>query len=488
MAILSSDLIRQGAAGASTGYTIDNSYFNDAISRTYMTADTGGSFAGNKTFTISFWIKKFNKDSYIGSTRNSFYGSFYGNNNRYDYLQFNVDQLEFASRSGGASTSNGSSAIYFKTNRVFRDVAAWYHIVIAVDTTQDIEDQRVRLYVNGLRETDLATDSQPAKDTLFYSFGDGVEMNVGSFQDYDYGSSYNYIYGDMYFAEFHGLDGYSYDANYFGEFDENGIWIPKEYSGSYGTHGFYLEFKDASSLGSDTSGQGNDFTLRNIASDHQTSDTPTNNLITFNSTNNQRGGGTVYDGALKYVGPGTRTLISLTANIPSTGKWAIAFKVAQVSTNAGWQIGITLANQADFGDATGSNEDLELVRMSTSSSDLDIGDYVNSTSIDPSQPITTSDEFWVAVDMDSGNVYLGIYDASSTSMKWVANDTGLDGNPATGANPTVTFNTTQMPRDNVVFAVGSKQTSQDIYLQRSSDVSGTTPTGYTYFENVKDLL
>ena len=73
-------------------------------------------------------------------------------------------------------------------------------------------------------------------------------------------------------------------------------------------------------------------------------------------------------------------------------------------------------------------------------------------------------------------------------MKCVANDTGLDGNPATGANPTVTFNTTQMPRDNVVFAVGNKQTSQDIYLQRSSDVSGTTPTGYTYFENVKDLL
>ena len=53
MAVLSSDLIRQGAAGASTGYTIDNSYFNDAISRTYMTADTGGSFAGNKTFTYS---------------------------------------------------------------------------------------------------------------------------------------------------------------------------------------------------------------------------------------------------------------------------------------------------------------------------------------------------------------------------------------------------------------------------------------------------
>ena len=83
--------------------------------------------------------------------------------------------------------------------------------------------------------------------------------------------------------------------------------------------------------------------------------------------------------------------------------------------------------------------------MFPSGSDLEIGDYVNSASINPSQPITTSDEFWVAVDMDSGNVYLGIYDASATAMVWIANDAGLDGNPATGANPTVTYNTTQMP-------------------------------------------
>ena len=126
--------------------------------------------------------------------------------------------------------------------------------------------------------------------------------------------------------------------------------------------------------------------------------------------------------------------------------------------------------------------------MQTTSSDLSCFDAVNSTGIDPSLPVTTSDEFWVAVDMDSGKVFLGIYDASDTSMKFVANDAGLDGNPSTGDNPTVTFTTTQMPRDDVVFAVGSKQTSQYIYLQRSTDVSGTTPTGFTYFENVKDLI
>ena len=68
-------------------------------------------------------------------------------------------------------------------------------------------------------------------------------------------------------------------------------------------------------------------------------------------------------------------------------------------------------------------------------------------------------------------------------MKFIAADGGHDGNPATGANPTLTASTAQMPRDNVAFSVGSKQTSQHIYLQRSTEVSGTIPDGYTYFEN-----
>ena len=493
MAVLSSDLIRQGAAGASTGYTIDNSYFNDAISRTYMTADTGGSFAANKTFTLSFWIKKFNKDSYIGSTRNSFYGAFYGSNNRYDFFQFNADQLEFSSRSGGASTSTGSSVIIFKTNRVFRDVAAWYHFVLAVDTTQDTSSDRVRLFVNGEREANFGTINYPSKDTLFYSFGDGVEMNVGSFQDNDYGSSYNYIYGDMYFAEFHGLDGYAYDASYFGEFDSNGIWIPKEYDGSYGTHGFYLEFKDASSLGSDTSGQGNDFTLRNIASDHQTSDTPTNNKITFNSANNQRGGGTVYDGALKYYGPGTRTMISLTGGpFPSTGKWAVAIKAADISTQVGWSYGLQKVWDQDMTDAAGSNEDIgagsDGVNFTPQSSDGYVYDYAASSAIDPSLPLATADEFWLAVDIATGKYWFGIYDASASGYKWIAADAGLDGDPGAGSNQTGTLSELVGNAGQYEFIFSSKQTSQILTLLRESELSGAVPTGFTYWENVRDLV
>ena len=494
MALLSSDLIRQGAAGASTGYTIDNSYFNSAISRSFMTADTGGSFAGNKTFTYSFWTKKINDDAYItGNDRNVFLGAFYGSNNRYDSFQFNNNQFEFISRSGGASTSTGSAVTIFKTNRVFRDVAAWYHFVLAVDTTKDTPDERVRFFVNGERETDFGTENIPSKDTLFYSFGDGVEQNVGTFQDNDYGSSYNHIYYDGYFAEFHGLDGYAYDASYFGEFDDNGIWIPKEYSESYGTHGFYLEFKDSSSLGSDTSGQNNDFTLRNIGSDHQSTDTPTNNKITFNAMNNQRGGGTVDEGAMRYVGPGTRTTISTTGGtLPTSGKWAVAISAAQVSTDVGWSYGLQKADDPDMGDAAGSNEDIgagtDGAKMIPSSSDGYYYDYEQAAAIDPSLPLATDDEHWLAVDIATGKYWFGIYDTSAGGYKWVAQDAGLDGDPGAGSNETGTLTALQNNTGNYEFVFQSKQTNQYVTLLREADLSGAVPTGFTYWENVRDLI
>ena len=461
MALLSSDLIRQGAAGASTGYTLDQSIRFNPGDSAYMEKTFSG--AGNKkTFTISLWLKR----SLLGS--------------RQDIWSFNQDvPLTFMDDDTLRPFIFGG--ITLQTNRRFRDPAAWYHIVLVVDSTSATPTERIRMYINGERELSFSTETYPSQNADANVWTAGTDLRL-----------FRLIGGTNYFggyaAEIHYLDGIAYDSSYFGEFDSNGIWIPKEYDGSYGTNGFFIDGRDSSDLDDDESGNNNDFTASGLAANDQRTDTPTNNMITFNPLNNQRSGGTPSNGNLDYVGPGTRTIISLTANIPETGKWAVAFKVAQVSTNAGWQIGITTANQDDFGDAAGSNEDLELVRMSTSSSDWEVSDYVNSASIDPSQPITTSDEFWVAVDMDSGNIYLGIYDESATGMKWVANDAGLDGNPATGANPTVTYNTTQMPRDNVVFAVGSKQTDQHIYLQRSTDVSGTTPTGYTYFENVKDLI
>jgi hypothetical protein len=297
-------------------------------------------------------------------------------------------------------------------------------------------------------------------------------------------------YSDGYLAEYYFLDGYSYGPENFGEFDDNGIWIPKEYSGAYGNNGFRFEFKNSGSLGADTSGNGNNFASTGLAANDQKIDTPTNNQITFNPLNNQQSGGTPSNGNLEYTGPSTRTNISLTANIPKTGKWAIAFKATD-NSNDEWNMGITKATNSNFGDAAGSNEaiggqDNDGIQFLPSSNDAQLYNYIGSATIDPSLPITTSDEFWMAVDTATGKCFLGIYDASSTSMKFVAADSGLDGNPATGDNPTITISDIIGSGD-YTFAVNSKN-SNVWTLLRSTEVSGTTPTGYTYFENVKDLL
>jgi hypothetical protein len=376
---------------------------------------------------------------------------------------------------------SGSWAGLHYSNRVFRDVSAWYHFVWAVDTTQAVSTERVRIYVNGVRETSWSSESYPSlnQDTSFNNSGE--QHNVGK----DANGSY---YVDGYGAEMHYIDGYSYGPEYFGEFDENGIWIPKKYSGSYGTNGFYIKGSNSGALGTDSSGNGNNLTVSGLASNDQKTDTPTNNKITFNPLNNQRSGGTPSNGNLDYTGPSTRTLISLTANIPKTGKWAVAFKATN-NSNDEWNMGITKATNSNFGDAAGSNEAVgasDGIQFLPSSNDAQLYDYLASATIDPSLPITTSDEFWMAVDTATGKCFLGIYDASSTSMKFVAADSGLDGNPATGDNPTITISD-MIGSGDYTFAVNSKN-SNVWTLLRSTDVSGTTPTGYTYFENVKDLL
>ena len=476
MAILSSDLIRQGAS-TSTGYTINNSCRfntgdNPEISKTFSGAGT------EEKNTVSVWIKIGDK---TGNGRRAIFsagsgGSDYGGAELGASGDSTMEFVNYAS---------SSYAWRLRTRQQFRDPSAWYHFVFVFDSAQAAPSERAKVYVNGERIIDFQTASYPS-----LNYGSNYWMGTTK---HEIGTSiFTTQNFDGYMANFYCLDNYAYGPEYFGEFNENGIWIPKEYDGSYGTNGFFFEFQSSGSLGTDTSGQGNNFSTSGLQANDQRTDTPTNNMITFNPLNNQRSGGNPQNGNLQYDGPGTRTVISLTANIPPTGKWAVAFSAAAVSTNSGWNFGITKATNSNFGDAAGSNEDVggqdnDGLHMSPSSSDLQLYDYTTSTSIDPSLPITTSDEFWLAVDMATGKCFLGIYDESATAMKFVAADTGLDGNPATGDNPTTTISD-MIGSNDYTFAAGSKDTSNDLTLLRSTEVSGTTPTGYTYFENVKDLL
>ena len=469
MAVLSNDLIRQGSSGVSGEYTIKNSIRFNPGDNTYMhrTQDT----ADNKRkLTFSWWMKRgysFGSELCIISA---------GASSRF-MVRFNTsNQLTFR-------LTNSTTEKTMTTAMLFRDPSAWYHCVWVANCTNDLPDEFSILYVNGVRVP--MTGTQPSADTDFAGYGDGSTMGISTL-----GHSLSTQEWDGYLAELHLLDGYAYGPEYFGKFSSHLIWVPIEYTGSYGTNGFYIKGSDSSSLGTDSSGNGNNFTTNGLATNDQRIDTPTNNQITFNPLNNQRSGGTPSNGNLNYTGPSTRTNISLTANIPTTGKWAIAFKATD-NSNDEWNMGITKATNSNFGDAAGSNEaiggqDNDGIQFLPTSNDAQLYDYLASATIDPSLPITTSDEFWMAVDTATGKCFLGIYDASDTSMKFVAADTGLDGNPATGDNPTITISD-MIGSGDYTFAVNSKNTNVWTLL-RSTEVSGTTPSGYTYFENVKDLL
>ena len=180
------------------------------------------------------------------------------------------------------------------TNQVFRDQNGWYHFVVAQDTTQSTASDRVKIYVNGSQVTSFSIETYPSQNL------DG-KFNTGSLLEAIGTEGTNQrLHLDGYMTEINYIDGQQLDSSYFGFTDsQTGIWKPKRYEGTYGTNGYHLEFKDnsnntASTLGKDTSGNGNDWTPVNFSvsagkDDDSMIDTPTNNFPTFNLSNRSSG-------------------------------------------------------------------------------------------------------------------------------------------------------------------------------------------------------
>ena len=288
-----------------SGYDVANSVrFNDDDGA-YMhkTPDSAGN---RKTWTFSCWSKK---------SESAAHSSYFGANNSF--------QLEF--HSTGAMLAWKTGGDFMLTNALFRDTSAWYHIVWAFDTTQGTAANRVKLYINGTQVTSWATASYPDEDAEF-DVNNAVPQYVG---DYHSGTSENM---DGYLAEVVFIDGLALAADQFGEFDsDSGIWKPIDVSGlTFGTNGFYLEFKqsgtgtNASGMGADTSGEDNHFAVNNLTAVDQSTDTCTNNFATLNplDVNPSSAGDVFTEGNLKLVtnnnsnAAGSRSTIAV-----SSGKW-----------------------------------------------------------------------------------------------------------------------------------------------------------------------
>ena len=302
---------------AATGYEIPYSCRFDAASTSYMTWTPAG--AGNrKTWTFSAWVKRGN----IDSRQIIFASSSDGNTEA--WLAFEGDDKLWW-KDMVTSSYNYS----LKTNSLFRDTGAWYHILITWDTPQDSASDRMKLYVNGVQETSFSTDDYPAED-FDGRINNNVEHTIGR------ASSAYPNYNDGYLAEVHFIDGTALTPTSFGQEGDYGEWEPIEVEGlTYGTNGFYLDFADSADLGDDESGEGNDWTENNITAADQMLDSPTNNFATLNPINPISTGKTLSEGNLKVSGS---TINQVGANgtiyINSSGKW---YAEVVMTANAGGQ-------------------------------------------------------------------------------------------------------------------------------------------------------
>jgi hypothetical protein len=268
---------------ASGGYNVANSLRFNSGSSDNLTR-TLGTATSRRIFTISTWIKRSNLDT----VQNVFTA---GTGSGDAGIRFNSgNELFFYEISSPYSAYN----FEFATSQLFRDVSAWYHIVVAVDTTQATNTNRVKIYVNGSQVTAFATGNYPSQNYDGF-INNSVSHKISGAVDTTFGSRfYNGYVSETYF-----IDGTQLTPSSFGETDTlTGIWKPKAYTGSYGTNGFYLQFKNSASLGTDSSGNGNTFTVNNLTSVDQSTDTPTNNFSTWNAISAPYSASTLTEGNL----------------------------------------------------------------------------------------------------------------------------------------------------------------------------------------------
>ena len=326
-----------------TGYDVANSLrFNDGSSD-YLVRSLG-SQSSLRIGTFSFWIKL----SQITVNRQIYSNEVENDNNR-GYIQLtNTDELRIV------DNDNSGTHIQLKTNRKLRDVSAWYHIVIRIDTTQSTSTDRVRVYINGVQETSFAQTDYPSQndDLKIFEGGQTNKNLLGS--GYPAGSSYI----DGYICEFVYCDGQSLDPTSFGEFDsDTNIWKPIDVTGlTFGNNGFYLDFEDSSALGKDVSGNNNNFTVNNLTALDQSTDTCTNNYATINALNMTLPTGTLSQGNLSHSGITATNYASPLSTIGvSQGKWYVEFKITDVNN---WiAVGITGHVPNATGDYLGQDAD-----------------------------------------------------------------------------------------------------------------------------------
>jgi len=252
MSVISNNqLAGASGQGGSSSYEISRSLRFNSEDSNYLSR-TPSSAGNRRTWTLSFWIKR----SKVGDEQMVFSAADASSNRLHIYFP-NEDRIAVYSDPDQA----GVNTWYYNTTALARDPSAWMHLVFACDTTQATANDRFKIYVNGVLIDSYHTRVNPPQNnetvvnsTILHQFS-GRAYNTND-------------HFDGYLADVHFIDGQALAATDFGKYDNNNIWQPKEYSGSYGTNGFHLDFSDNSSdsaLGTDAAGS-NNWTVNNLYS------------------------------------------------------------------------------------------------------------------------------------------------------------------------------------------------------------------------------
>ena len=388
------------------GYQISRSLRFNSADSAYLNRTPAS--AGNKqTWTLSVWVKRgslsaFNPIFTAGPVSPRALVLLQSDN------KLQVRQVD----------STDTEVIKLVTTQVFRDPSAWYHIVVAQDTTQVTSSNRVKVYVNGTQVTAFDTATYPNQNISNLAINDALEHNYGR-----YVNSPSDGYLSAYLTETNFIDGQALTPSSFGETNaQTGVWQPKAYSGSYGTNGFYLNFSDnsnttAATLGKDYSGNGNNWTPNNFsvtagAGNDSLVDSPTSygtdtgvggtvrgNYCTLNPLTTTAG--TYSQGNLRYLGNSASDRRSNGTISVSTGKWY--WEVTLANAPATPRSSLSQYNAFGFGVSTSFNSTTSSNTVTDALVLEDSGYYKNfsGAQTDSGTAFLSGDVLSVAVDLDA---------------------------------------------------------------------------------------
>jgi hypothetical protein len=365
-------------ANSVSGYTVKNSLRFNSGSSDYLSR-TPASASNRQKWTLSGWYKL----AVTNTTDRTIFGSGTDGDNQ--------TLINFQDTSVILFMYELSNVRYIvDTDAVYRDQSAWYHVVVAVDTTQATDTNRVKIYVNGVQQTlTVVLNGYPPQNAN--TFVNNTSAHAIGYASWISSNFYNGYMSDVYL-----IDGQQLTPSSFGETDfDTGIWKPKAYTGTYGTNGFYLQFKNSASLGTDSSGNGNTFTVNNLTSVDQSTDTPTNNFCTLN---NLDGGtnGTFTEGNLQLATSSAGYSTTRASFGVSAGKW---YWEAKLSSGTAADIGINTSST----DIANTNQFLGYpstgYAYSTSGNKA-----TNNTNTAYGSSYTTNDIIGVAFDADNGTL------------------------------------------------------------------------------------